>query len=113
MAIDLKTLNHSQLADLIARAHLRQEELAKEKVSKLRERINALIQSEGLTTDEFFGQGSPRGGGRSKNKGVKVKPKYRNLLDPAQTWTGRGKRPRWFVAALAEGKTDQDMLIAG
>jgi DNA-binding protein H-NS len=111
VAIDLKTLNHNQLTDLISRARLRQEELEKEKVVKLREKINALIQSEGMNADEFFGQGNR--GGRGKNKGIKVKPKYRNPLDPNQTWSGRGKRPRWFVAALNDGKTEKDMLITG
>ena len=27
------------------------------------------------------------------------------------TWSGRGKRPRWFEAALSAGKTPEDLLI--
>ncbi|MEO8011325.1 MAG: hypothetical protein ABI650_06740 [Dokdonella sp.] len=38
MAIDLKSLNHAQLGDLIVRAQQRQKDLAEEKVVKLRER---------------------------------------------------------------------------
>ena len=41
MAIDLKSLNHSQLADLIVRARARQEEVVKEKASKLRDKIKS------------------------------------------------------------------------
>jgi len=33
----------------------------------------------------------------------KVLPKYRNPLAPLETWSGRGKRPRWLVAALETG----------
>lgn len=107
MAIDLKSLNHNQLSDLIARAKARQEELVKEKASKLREKINALVKAEGFGLDEVFGRGGARGkGGRSK-----VKPKYRNPSDPSQTWSGRGKRPRWFNAALSAGKKEKDLLI--
>jgi DNA-binding protein H-NS len=107
MAIDLKTLNHNQLSDLIVRAKARQEELAKEKASKLRERINALVMAEGLAFDEVFGRPS---GARGKARG-KAKAKYRNPLNPNETWSGRGKRPRWFNAALAAGKKDKDLLI--
>ena len=37
--------------------------------------------------------------------------KYANPADPAQTWTGRGRRPRWADAALAEGKSLSDLAI--
>lgn len=107
MAIDLKSLNHNQLSDLIARAQARQEELVKEKATKLREKINALVKAEGFGLDEVLGRSS---GARGKVRG-KVKPKYRNPADPSQTWSGRGKRPRWFHAALSSGKKEKDLLI--
>jgi DNA-binding protein H-NS len=40
-----------------------------------------------------------------------VLPKYRNPLAPSQTWSGRGKRPRWFVAALETGHRPDDLKI--
>lgn len=30
-------------------------------------------------------------------------PKYRNPANSAETWSGRGPRPAWLEAALAEG----------
>lgn len=36
-------------------------------------------------------------------------PKYQD--DSGKTWTGRGKRPAWFVQALADGKSPEDLLI--
>ncbi|MBI5128447.1 MAG: H-NS histone family protein [Rhodopseudomonas palustris] len=41
-----------------------------------------------------------------------VKPKYRSLKDPSQTWAGRGKQPRWLIAEMKGGKTLEDFLIA-
>ncbi len=38
-------------------------------------------------------------------------PKYANPADPSQTWSGRGRRPAWVVAALAEGKAMADLAI--
>ncbi|NCT66828.1 MAG: H-NS histone family protein [Rhodanobacteraceae bacterium] len=106
MAIDLKSLNYNQLSDLIARAKTRQEELVKDKAAKLRDKINAMVKAEGFGLDEVLGRGTARAKARGK-----AKPKYRNPADPTQTWSGRGKRPRWFNAALDAGKKDKDLLI--
>ena len=40
-----------------------------------------------------------------------VLPKYRNPNDRSQTWTGRGKKPRWVVEQLKAGKKITDFLI--
>jgi DNA-binding protein H-NS len=42
-----------------------------------------------------------------------VFPKYRNPLVPAETWSGRGKRPRWLVAALKAGSNIEDFAVSG
>lgn len=38
-------------------------------------------------------------------------PKFANPANPADTWTGRGRKPRWFSEALAAGKQPGDMAI--
>jgi DNA-binding protein H-NS len=38
-------------------------------------------------------------------------PKYANPDDLSQTWSGRGRRPRWVEAALAQGKSLDDLAI--
>ncbi len=40
-----------------------------------------------------------------------VVPKYRNPDDSSETWSGRGKRPRWLVALLKAGKRIDDFRI--
>ena len=40
-----------------------------------------------------------------------VKPKYRNPKRPSETWSGRGKQPRWLRAQLRPGKKLNDFLI--
>jgi DNA-binding protein H-NS len=110
MAVDIKNLNHNQLNDLIAKAQVRQTELRKEKVAKLREKIHALVKAEGFSLEDVFGQ--TRGGaGKARKSGGIVPPKYRNPADPEQTWSGRGKRPRWFNDALKAGKKEKDLAI--
>ena len=56
------------------------------------------------------------GGGRTKasfGRGArgKVAPKYRNPENPAETWAGRGLKPRWLAAALKSGKKLDDFMI--
>lgn len=105
MAIDLKGLSQNQLNELIHRAESRKHELAREKIGKVREKIAALAKAEGFTIEELFG-------GRARPKTRRpAKPKFRNPADHAQTWSGRGKRPRWFSAALTAGKKEKDLLI--
>jgi DNA-binding protein H-NS len=48
---------------------------------------------------------------RPKRKYPKVLPKYRNPSAPTETWSGRGKQPRWLVAALRSGHKLEDFLI--
>jgi len=47
----------------------------------------------------------------SRRKYPKVLPKYSNPLAPSQTWSGRGKRPKWVIAALAAGQELEELKI--
>lgn len=107
MAVDIKNLNHNQLNDLINKAQQRQNEMRKEKVVKLRDKITAMIKAEGYSVEDIFGSRGTRKGRRTGT----VAPKYRNPADPSVTWSGRGKRPRWFNDALKAGKKEKDLLI--
>jgi DNA-binding protein H-NS len=40
-----------------------------------------------------------------------VSPKYRNPKQPSETWSGRGKQPRWLVAQLGSGRRIDDFKI--
>jgi len=45
---------------------------------------------------------------RPRRKYPKVYPKYRNPVAPFETWSGRGKQPRWLVSALKSGGKIKD-----
>ena len=40
-----------------------------------------------------------------------VSPKYCNPDQPSETWSGRGKQPRWLVAQLRSGRRVEDFRI--
>ena len=46
-----------------------------------------------------------------RRKYPKVLPKYCNPAAPEETWSGRGKQPRWLAAALQSGHKLEDFLI--
>lgn len=38
-------------------------------------------------------------------------PKYANPANKSDTWSGRGRKPRWFIEALAGGMQPEDMGV--
>lgn len=46
--------------------------------------------------------------GNGKHKG---KPKYRNPMNPDQTWTGKGKRPFWVNEHIHAGRPIEELKI--
>jgi DNA-binding protein H-NS len=49
---------------------------------------------------------------RARRKYPRVFPKYRNPTEPSETWSGRGKQPRWLTAALKTGHKIEEFVIS-
>ena len=127
MAVDLNSMSAKELEALIAQANKRRAQLKKRKpVATVRKRLEQIARAEGYSIAELFGA---RGGatpgtasapvakrtrakrGPSKFAGSKVAPKYRDPSNEANTWTGRGKQPRWLQAYTSTGRVLDDFLI--
>ncbi|MEY4609090.1 MAG: hypothetical protein RL625_1307 [Gemmatimonadota bacterium] len=50
-----------------------------------------------------------KGARRSAAKGAKVPAKYRS--PNGESWSGRGKQPRWLAALVAEGRSPAEFLL--
>ena len=120
MSIDLNGLSAKELGTLINKAKQQQSKLAKRApVAKVRASLTKLAKAQGYTIEELFGSAPKRGRKPAAKKAAakparklgKVAPKYRNPAHPKETWTGRGKQPRWLVALTAKGKKADDFLI--
>ncbi|MCK1741544.1 H-NS histone family protein [Bradyrhizobium sp. 139] len=95
-------LLHEELTKILA------EKITAEK-RELEKRLAQLNQP-----DQFGGaeSGAETGTGQPpRRKYPKVVPKYSNPLQPTETWSGRGKQPRWLVAALQSGHTLEEFRI--
>lgn len=81
---------------------LKQREALEQQINEARRRelsdavaqVRGLVAEYGLTAQDVFpaGRASSRA---SSSSGTKVAPKYRNPAT-GQTWTGRGKAPKWI-----------------
>ena len=49
--------------------------------------------------------------GRKLMSRVGLRPGYANPDDRNQTWSGRGRRPRWVTAHLNAGRTLEDLAL--
>jgi DNA-binding protein H-NS len=111
MAINLETLSPTELKALVADAQSQMQAAHANHVKEVREKIERLLKSSGLTLADVY---PARGGKGAKGPKSVVAPKYRNPANAAQTWSGRGKRPLWFVQALKKrGTTAESLLIEG
>ena len=71
----------------------------------LRIKIEELAAESGFDLDEIFVKK------KIQKKRGKVKPKYENPDNTAQTWTGRGRMPLWVQEHLNNGGEKDDLLI--
>ena len=91
----------AQIAALTVQAEAtRRTELARV-VAEIKEKMAAY----GITMEDLGGQRA------SVRKGRPALVKYRHPAT-GQTWTGRGKRPRWLAAEIAAGKEITAFSIA-
>ena len=72
----------------------------------------AIAELEAHARQMGFSLAELTGGSVSAKRGrAPAGDKFRNPANAADTWSGRGRKPRWFVAALASGADANDLLI--
>ena len=102
---DLDSMSYAELTEMEAKlARLKMERQNEERVA-LKERLTAMAKDAGFDIYELFSRG------RGPAKGGRVALKYRDPKNPANTWTGRGRMPRWMAAATKGNKTKRDGFL--
>lgn len=103
-AINVDKMNLKELVDLEARVKRAISNAKVREQEEFKADVAALAAKRGIMLGDVFGTG--RGG-----KGGKVAVKYRNRDNPSETWTGRGRQPKWLAAALKKGAKLADFAI--
>src|SRR3954452_6010508 len=119
---DIAQMDERELRELIERAQKALDRIVAKRARRTLKEAKRLAAEVGF--EATFAKPN-RGDGRKRRKAADtteettptaratLAPKYRNPDTPAETWTGRGRQPRWVQAALAEGRTLSDLSISG
>ena len=111
----------------IAALQVQADALRRKEVAEVIAKVKDAIVHYGITAADLgFGKAagnvgkSPAGAGgkpvKKARKNAAAKPAAKAVKfkdDQGHTWGGIGKRPDWFKAALAAGKTPEDLLAKG
>ena len=103
MAKDLDRMSYKELQELELKLKKAKASAEDRSRSEVRTKVETLITNAGFRISDIFGG---RGG-----KGRTVAAKYANPDDPSETWTGRGRKPRWLAAKLKGGDRIEKYLI--
>ena len=96
---------YSELQAQIAALTAQAEAARKAEVASVIAEIKEMMSNHSLSVEDL-----QMGSGRaSTRKGATVAPKYRD--GAGNTWTGRGKMPKWMQSAVDTGKSRDEFLI--
>jgi DNA-binding protein H-NS len=113
MKHDLKSMTRRELEKLSAnidKALARRTDAEKKAAIAAAEKA---VKAHGFTLADITEIAPPAKRGRKAAKKPKAPsaPKYADPADKSKTWTGKGRQPDWFKAAMAAGKSPEDMAI--
>jgi DNA-binding protein H-NS len=104
---------YKDIQEQIAKLQQEAQKLRQKEVKEVIDRIKTAIAHYRLTPEDLFaGKATTTSRATTKLAAMAKKPsvpKYRD--ESGHQWSGHGKRPNWFKAAIAAGKTPEDLLI--
>jgi DNA-binding protein H-NS len=105
MSLDELWLFHEQITKVLSAKMIAQKH-------ELEQRLHQLNSGSGSEQTADLSPGRSNGS-RPRRKYPLVLPKFQNPSAPGETWSGRGKKPRWLVAALKAGSKIEEFEISG
>lgn len=96
--MDLSSFSVAELRKLHVEIQNQIKKREQDDLTKAREQISAIAQGIGMSVRELVGNGL-------RTKTGTVAARFRNVDNPAQQWTGRGRQPIWVKEWIAKGKS--------
>ena len=103
--LDYDQFDRSQLLQILKEIPVELKKRDKSIRSDLRKKVQQMVEEAGYSLDEVLTAPKP------KTPKSKAPPKFRDPANSESTWTGRGRKPLWVLAALESGKSLDDLLI--
>lgn len=119
MKIEIDALGVRELDALLAAAEKRKTVLARRRpLAAVRQDLIAFAASQGYAIEELIGTPPPATARNAvaptrKRKRAKAAVKYRDPDNRRNTWSGRGRMPRWLAEKTRRGHNAADFLIPG
>ena len=107
MTLDLNAMSRKELTKLRADVDRALASVADREKRAALDAVERAAADHGFSLADLTGLSPARGKGRKS----KSPAKYRNPADPSQTWSGKGRKPDWFKAAEATGRSAADLAI--
>jgi DNA-binding protein H-NS len=104
---NIENMSFAELSAMQVRIERAKVEKQSAERAAVKQKLADMAKEHGFDMRELFD------GRMGKGKRGKVAIKYRDPSNAANTWTGRGRMPRWMVAATKGRKaTKEDFLIS-
>jgi DNA-binding protein H-NS len=104
-SIDLNALSVKELKQLQRDVEKAIASFEDRQKSEARAKLEEQARAMGFTLAELLE------GVEVKKTRAPAQAKYQHPENPSLTWSGRGRKPQWFTAAIAAGKTPEDLSI--
>ncbi len=102
MANDLSKMSDKELGRLQDDLEKEMKSREKSRRTEARKAAEDAARKHGFSLDDLLGGARGPARGASARKAPNP-PRYRNPEDHGQTWSGRGRQPDWYKAALQSG----------
>ena len=99
MDVDLSQMTRAELQALRKDIEKAEKDLAAKEKKAALAAAEAAAREHGYSLSDLTGGAAPS------------VPRYRNPDNPEQTWTGRGRKPKWVIAHIEAGKPVEDLEI--
>ena len=99
--INVDKMSLKQLLELEAKLQSAIHGARERERAEVKQEMAALAEKRGFSLRDLMGKG----------KGKVNVAKYANPDDPAQTWTGRGRKPNWLIAKVKKGAKLEQLAI--
>ena len=98
---DLENMSHDALWDLHQKILEVLSRRLEDETRKLQKQLDELARKSGKSPVELL----------KRRPTPKAKPKFRNPDNPSETWSGRGKMPRWLAEFIESGRSRDEFKV--
>ena len=104
MDINLNDLSLKELKELQAQVAKAISSFEDRKKKDVLAELEEVARANGFSLAELTG-------GTTVRKRAPATAKFANPANSSDTWSGRGRKPRWFESALKDGRRPEDLAI--